>query len=183
MNRDLVAGINAHGPIALGLSGEDLGLLRVVPRDPELGFVGDVDTVNPALLNRLLAENLIPVIATVGADVAGQAYNINADLGASAVASAIGAEKLIYLTDVDGVLADVTDPSSLMTSVNPADLHRLIEAGRISAGMLPKIDGCLQAIAGGVGSAHILNAGTRHALLVELLTEKGIGTMVTEEDV
>ncbi len=120
------------------------------------------------------------MIATIGADAAGHSYNINADLGASAVAAALGADKLIYLTDVDGILTDVDDPDSLVSEASVSDLEHLVSAGVVSSGMLPKVEGCIQAIAGGVRRAHILNGATRHALLVELLTDEGVGTMVEE---
>src|SRR3546814_5531704 len=107
VNRDIVSSINRHGPLAVGVSGEDAHLIRAEARDPQLGFVGDVGVVNPAILQRLLAEDLIPVVSTIGADSSGQAYNINADAVAGALAAAPGAEKVIYLTDVEGLLADV----------------------------------------------------------------------------
>ena len=113
VNRDIVAAINVHAPIAVGVSGEDAGLIGATQRSPELGYVGDVTHVNPAILERLLAQNLIPVVATIGSDEAGQAYNINADTAAGAIAEAVGATKLIYLTDVEGIRRDRTDPRSL----------------------------------------------------------------------
>jgi acetylglutamate kinase len=112
INRDIVSAVNVHGPLAVGLSGEDGGLILAIARDPELGFVGDVDAVNPAILHRLLAEELIPVVSTIGSDEAGQAYNINADTVAGAIAEAVNAEKIVYLTDVEGLLHDARDPSS-----------------------------------------------------------------------
>ncbi|MDQ3980266.1 MAG: acetylglutamate kinase, partial [Actinomycetota bacterium] len=113
VNRDIVAAVNVHGPLAVGLSGEDAGLITAAARDPALGFVGDVVAVNSSIVERLLAQELIPVVATIGTDTEGQAYNINADVAAGAVAAALGAEKLVYLTDVVGLLRDVSDPASL----------------------------------------------------------------------
>ena len=110
VNREIVGSINVHGPLAVGVSGEDAGLIRAEARHPDLGFVGDVEAVNPSILERLLAEDLIPVVSTIGADASGQAYNINADAVAGALAEALGAEKVIYLTDVEGLLADLDDP-------------------------------------------------------------------------
>jgi acetylglutamate kinase len=179
INREIVAGINRNGAIALGLSGEDGGLLQVERRHPDLGYVGDVTSVNPMLIERLLAEDLVPVIATIGVDHHGQAYNVNADMGAAAIASAVGARKLIYLTDVDGVLGDVNDPSSVFSEVDVSRLETLLAEGAIHEGMIPKVEGCIQAVGGGVGSAHVLNGATPHALLIELLTDRGVGTMVT----
>lgn len=180
VNRDIVSEINRHGPIAIGMSGEDVGLILAEQRHPELGFVGNVKAVNPYIVERLLAEQLVPVISTIGTDGAGQAYNINADVVAGAIAAAIGAVKLIYLTDVDGLLLDVADPGSLMSEATVVEIETLMEEGSIQDGMLPKLEGCLYAVRSGVGSAHIVNAMTPHALLVELFTEEGLGTMVTQ---
>ncbi len=179
VNRDIVAAVNVHGPLAVGLSGEDAGLILATARAPELGFVGDVDSVNPSLLERLLAEDLIPVLATIGSDTEGQAYNINADTVAGAVAEALGAEKLVYLTDVDGLLADVGDPSSLVRTASADDLEALLVSGGLTGGMVPKIASCVRAVRNGVGHAHILDGRVRHALLLEMFTREGIGTMVS----
>ena len=122
VNRDIVSAINVHAPLAVGVSGEDAGLISAEARDPQLGFVGDVTAVNPDLLNRLLAEDLIPVVATIGSDPTGQAYNINADTAAGAVAEAVGATKLVYLTDVDGIRADRDDPASRLSSATTDEL-------------------------------------------------------------
>lgn len=181
VNRDIVSQINRHGPIALGVSGEDVGLILAEQRHPELGFVGNVKAVNPHIIERLLAEELVPVISTIGTDGAGQAYNINADVVAAAIASALEAIKLIYMTDVDGLLADVTDPGSLTPEATDTEIEALIEAGSIQDGMLPKLEGCLNAVRSGVGSAHIVNATTPHALLVELFTDQELGTMIATE--
>ena len=150
-------------------------------RNPDLGFVGDVKSVNPAIIQSLLAEHLIPVVSTIGSDEAGQAYNINADAVAGAVAGAVGAQKTIYLTDVAGLLQDVDDPESLITSVTDVELHRMIESGRLTGGMIPKIDACLEALRAGVPSVHLLDGRIPHVLLLELFTDAGVGTMITEE--
>ena len=134
VNRDIVASINVHGALAVGLSGEDAGLIMASARSPELGFVGDVQGVNPGLLERLVAEELIPVLATIGSDAEGQAYNINADTVAGAVAEALGAEKLVYLTDVVGLLSEVGNPFSLITRTSADDLEALLATGRIKGG-------------------------------------------------
>ena len=131
VNRDIVAGINKHSPVALGISGEDVGLLTVVQRDPDLGFVGDITEVNASLIDRLLAEGLIPVVATIGSDRTGQSWNINADLGASALAAAVGAHKLIYLTDVPGVFRNLSDPTSLISQSSPEELETMVAEGKI----------------------------------------------------
>jgi acetylglutamate kinase len=179
VNRDIVGAINVHGPIAVGVSGEDAGLILATARNPELGFVGDVEDVNPSILRRLLAEDLIPVVSTIGADATGQAYNINADAVAGAVAEALGAEKLIYLTDVEGLLADRDDPSSLISHIEAKDLAALVDDGTLAGGMIPKIAACLHAVHGGVGSAHLLDGRLPHVVLLELFSDEGIGTMIT----
>jgi acetylglutamate kinase len=181
VNRDIVSEINRHGPIALGVSGEDVGLILAEQRHPELGFVGNVKAVNPHIVEHLLAGQLVPVISTIGTDGAGQAYNINADVVAGAIAAAIAAAKLIYLTDVDGLLEDVSDPGSLTAEATNTQIEALIEQGSIQDGMLPKLEGCLTAVHSGVGSAHIINAMTPHALLVELFTDQELGTKISRQ--
>jgi acetylglutamate kinase len=168
-----------HGPLAVGLSGEDAGLITASARHPDLGYVGNVDSVNPGILDRLLAEELIPVVATIGTDMEGQAYNINADTAAGAVAEAVAAEKLVYLTDVIGVLRDLTDPESLITTASADELDKLIEEGVLTGGMIPKITSCTRAVRNGVAHAHILDGRVPHALLLEMFTRDGIGTMVS----
>jgi acetylglutamate kinase len=181
VNRDIVSEINRHGPIALGVSGEDVGLILAEQRHPDLGFVGNVKAVNPYIVERLLAEQLVPVISTIGSDGAGQAYNINADIVAGAIAAAVGAVRLIYLTDVDGLLEDVSDPDSLTPGATDAQIDALIAKGSIHDGMLPKLEGSLSAVRGGVESAHIVNAKVPHVLLVELLTDQALGTTITRQ--
>ncbi len=176
----LVAAINVHGDYAVGVSGEDGGLIRAEARDPELGFVGDVVSINPAVLNRLIEEEFIPVVATVGTDVNGQAYNINADTVAGEVAVALGAEKLVYLTDVEGLRRDLDDAESLIRQTNPAELEALMADGTIAGGMIPKVTSCVDAVRNGVRRAHILDGRIEHVLLLELLTVEGIGTMVED---
>ena len=181
IGRDIVSAINVHGPHAVGLSGEDAGLIVASARHPELGFVGDVESVNPAILERLLAEELIPVLSTIGADVAGQAYNINADTVAGAIAEAVGAEKVIYLTDVEGLLRDVDDPASLISRIDAKALQALIDDGSLVGGMIPKVAACVHAVEHGVGSAHIVDGRVPRVVLLELFTDEGIGTMITKE--
>ena len=178
VNRDIVSSINRHGSMAVGLSGEDAGLIRASARNPELGFVGDVESVNPAIIERLLAEDLIPVVSTIGADLTGQAYNINADTVAAALAGALGAERILYLTDVEGLLADVDDPSSRISRVDLTGLAALTADGTISGGMIPKVQACVDAVEAGVGSAHMVDGRIPHVVLLELFTDLGIGTMV-----
>lgn len=181
VNRDIVSAINVHAPLAVGVSGEDAGFLRAEARDPELGYVGDVTHVNPDLLNRLVAEDLIPVVATIGADGAGQAYNINADTAAGAIATALQASKLVYLTDVEGIRADRADPASRISQLAVSEAEALLADGTISDGMIPKVVSCLRAVQGGVAQAHILDGREPHALLLEIFTTEGIGTMITPD--
>ena len=180
VNPQIVSAINVHGDFAVGVSGEDGGLIRAVARDPDLGYVGDVVRVNPAVLDRLLEDEFIPVVATVGTDEDGQAYNINADTVAGEVAVALGAEKLMYLTDVEGLRRDVDDAGSLIRQTTPDELDGLIADGTIAGGMIPKVASCVDAVRRGVRRAHILDGRIEHVLLLELLTLEGIGTMVEE---
>ncbi len=183
VNREIVSAINVHGPLAVGVSGEDAGLIIADVRDPELGFVGDVTAVNPAILERLLAEHLIPVVSTIGADTSGQALNINADTVAGAIAAELGAEKIVYLSDVPGLLHDVDDLASLITHVTVAGITELVDEGIVGGGMIPKIEACLDALAGGVQSAHLLDGRIPHVLLLELFTDAGIGSMIIPDPV
>jgi acetylglutamate kinase len=179
VNRDIVSAINVHGPLAVGVSGEDAGLILAAPRDPELGFVGDVASVNPAIIERLAAEDLIAVVATIGSDPTGQAYNINADTAAGAIAEAVRAEKLVYLTDVEGLRRDKADPATLISSISADALATLLSDGTVGEGMIPKVGSCLRAVRNGVGRAHILDGRAPHAMLLEIFTNEGVGTMVT----
>lgn len=178
VNRDIVSAINVHGALAVGLSGEDANLIRASARDEALGFVGDVDVVHPEMLDRLLSQGLIPVVATIGSGPTGQAYNINADAVAGAVAEALQAAKLVYLTDVAGLRTDPDDPGSLVPTIDPPGLQALLASGAARGGMVPKAQACARAVCHGVGQAHILDGRVPHALLLELFTDAGVGTMV-----
>ena len=182
VNPAIVSAINVHGPLAIGVSGEDAGLIRAIAKDPALGFVGEVEAVEPSLLHRLLGQDLIPVVATIGTDAAGRPYNINADTVAAAIATAVGAAKLVYLTDIEGLRRDVRDPASLIRQTTSAELRALMADGTLSGGMIPKIEGCVAAVEGGVPRAHILDGRIPHVLLLELFTDSGIGTMVQHPD-
>lgn len=178
VNRDIVGAINVHGPLAVGLSGEDAGLITAIERDPLLGYVGDVHTVDPSILHRLLAEGLVPVIATIGSDRTGQAYNINADTVAGSIAESLQAEKLVFLTDVEGIRRDASDPRTLVHHLAADELDDMVASGMVSEGMVPKASACAHAVRHGVGGAHVLDGRVEHALLLELLTSEGVGTMV-----
>jgi len=186
INKTLVGRLNRHGRLAVGLSGEDGLLVTARPRrgpgGVDLGFVGDVEAVDPTALRALTAAGLIPVIATVAAGPDGQPYNINADAVAGAVAASLGAEKLVYLTDVEGLYGDLSDPGSLYSRITLAEGEELLSSGRLSSGMVPKLRGAATALRAGVGSAHIVDGRRRHALLLELFTDQGVGTMIHSPD-
>jgi acetylglutamate kinase len=179
VNRDIVAAINVHAPLAVGLSGEDAGLITATPRHPDLGFVGDVEGINSQILQRLLAQDLIPVVATIGADDEGQSYNINADTAAGAIAEALQAEKLVYLTNVEGIRKQADDPASTISTLTADELESMLADGSLTDGMIPKVTSCIRAVRGGVAGAHILDGRLDHVLLLEIFTREGIGTMVS----
>ena len=184
INRDLVATINSQAgdePVAVGVSGEDAGLLTVIPADSIFGFVGNVTEVRAELIHRLLDDGLIPVVSTVGANAAGQAYNVNADEAARAIAVAMNAEKIVYLTAVPGLLEDPTDESTLVPRLTAADLRERISHQSVGKGMIPKLRACADAVDQGVGFAHIIDGRVPHSLLIELLTDHGVGTMVRKD--
>ena len=181
VNPQLVSAINVHGASAVGVSGQDAGLLRVIQRDPELGFVGDIASVDPTVLKSAIDDNAVPVVATIGSDALGQAYNVNADTAASAIAVALGAEKLIYLTDIEGLRANKDDASSIIRRTTATEIARLMADGSIDGGMIPKMESCVEAITSGVSRCHILDGRIPHVLLIELFTIAGVGTMITAE--
>ena len=178
VNPQIVSAINVHGPYAVGVSGEDAALIKAAARNPELGFVGDVTSINPTILQGLLEDEFIPVVATIGTDDTGQAYNINADTVAGAIAEALQAEKLVYLTDIEGLRRVVDDPSSLIRQTTVDELDALMADGTIAGGMIPKVRSCVEAVRGGVRRAHILDGRIPHVLLLEIFTDEGIGTMI-----
>jgi len=181
-NPDLVAAIRQQGGRAIGLSGKD-GAMVVARRqsgDKDLGFVGEVASVDPGLVQGLVAQGFIPVIAPIAAGAGGETYNINADHFAGRIAGPLGASKLVLLTDVRGVLRDRSDPDSLVSELTEAAARRMIAAKQIESGMIPKVQACLDALDGGVARCHIIDGRLPHALLMELLTDVGIGTMVVK---
>lgn len=186
INTRLVAEINLHilegmgnGVKGIGLSGEDAQLLTVIKHSSlDLGFVGEIEKVNPEILFVLLEKNYIPVIATVGVDKEGTRYNINADTVAGQIGISLQAGKLIYLSDVDGIFKDFNDPTSLISSLTINQAKDLIESGQIQKGMIPKVDSAIQALEGGVNKVHFLNGKRAHSILLELFTDSGIGTEI-----
>lgn len=184
INRDLVATINSQAgdePVAVGVSGEDAGLLTVTPADSSLGFVGNVTHVRAELIHRLLDDGLTPVISTVGASADGQPYNVNADEAARAIAVAMKAEKIVYLTAVPGLLEDPKDERTLVPRLTSAELRERLAHESVGKGMIPKLKACADAVDQGVSFAHIIDGRVRHSLLIELLTDHGVGTMVRKE--
>ncbi len=181
VNPQLVSAINVHGAAAVGVSGQDAGLLRVTQRDPDLGFVGDIDSVDPTVLKSAISDNAVPVVATIGNDASGQAYNVNADTAAAAIAVALGAEKLIYLTDIEGLRANKDDAASIIRRTTASEISRLMADGSIDGGMIPKMESCVEAITSGVSRCHILDGRIPHVLLIELFTIAGVGTMITAD--
>lgn len=188
VGRELVGLINSHGPYAVGMSGEDAGLFTAARRTvlvdgvaTDVGLVGDVVKVNPGAVLDLVAAGRIPVIATVAPDVDGVVHNVNADTAAAALAIGLDAAKLVVLTDVEGVYANWPDRGSLLSRVTVEALAALLPT--LSEGMVPKMEGCLRAVRGGVAAAHVIDGRVPHAVLLEIVTTEGIGTMVVPDDV
>ncbi|KAM4086659.1 hypothetical protein ACJW30_10G118700 [Castanea mollissima] len=181
VNKHLVSLINKAGAIAVGLSGMDGQLLtaRPAPNSAQLGFVGEVARVDPTVLRPHIENGHIPVVTSVAADESGQPYNINADTVAGELAAALGAEKLILLTDVAGILEDREDPSSLVKEINIREVKQMIENEKVSGGMIPKVNCCVRSLAQGVRTASIIDGRLPHSLLLEILTDEGAGTMIT----
>ena len=180
VNPKIVSAINLHGAPAVGVSGHDAKMFEVAPREEFLGFVGDITKVEANIVKKLLADSRVPVVATLGSHSSGKAYNINADTAAGALAQALGAEKLIYLTDIEGVRTNKSDASSIVRQATTSQLRTLLTSGSIDGGMIPKIASCIAAIDRGVRRGHILDGRIAHVLLLELFTDSGVGTMVSK---
>ncbi len=185
INKEIVSLLNDHGNLSVGISGED-GLLLMAEKKLmqgekgaiDLGFVGAVRKVNTMIVENLLRDGFIPVVASIGVDEEGQSYNINADHVAGALAAALKADKLIFLTDIDGIYRDLQDPGSLISVMNIEEARSILASGSLSEGMIPKLQGCVESLEAGVKRAHIINGTIKHALLLEIYTQEGIGTMV-----
>ena len=180
VNKELVAAINAHGRLAVGLAGDDGNTIVARQKDPALGRVGEVTAIDTTVTDNLIEDGFIPVIATVAAGEDGGSYNINADTVAGDLAAALSAAKVIFLTDVDGLYRDFADKSSLISKLTLAECEEMIASDALSSGMIPKVAGCARALRGGVERTHILNGTIPHALLLEVYTDQGVGTMITD---
>ncbi len=185
VNKNLVQMVENLGVKAVGISGKDGGMLHVdkkMPDGKDIGFVGDIREVNPQLLDTLLENDFIPIIAPIGLGDDGETYNINADDAACAIAAAISAEKLAFLTDVEGVYRDPDDKNSLISVLDMDEAEELISQGTVQGGMLPKVNNCMEAVRAGVGRVHILDGRKEHCLLLEFFTKKGIGTAIISKE-
>lgn len=179
VNKELVSLINQAGGLAVGLCGKDGNLIKARPQgDLGIGFVGEVTSTDVKLLDSLVSSGYIPIVSSVAADETGQAYNINADTIAGELAAALGAEKLILMTDTPGILRDYKDPSTLIAKIDIQEARRLIETGIVGGGMIPKVNCCVRSLAQGVKAAHIIDGRIPHALLLEIFTDAGIGSMI-----
>jgi len=186
INKTITAKINALGVKAIGISGKDGNLIeadKIGEIDGvDLGYVGVIKKINTKLIDLLIRDEYIPVIASLGVSDKGESLNINADTVASEVAKALKAEKLIYLTDIDGVLKNANDKSSLLSFTKPSELRRLIKEGVITGGMIPKAEACIEGVENGIKNVHIINGGVPHPVMLEIFTHSGIGTMVEKDE-
>ncbi|WP_070000239.1 acetylglutamate kinase [Cellulosilyticum sp. I15G10I2] len=181
VNKQIVEMISGQGGLAVGLTGKDGKILRakkIIKEGADLGFVGEIEKVNTSLIHTLIDNGFIPVISPIGSDDEGNTYNINADYAAVAIAAALKAQKLVFLTDVEGVLKDKDDPSTLISYLNDEEAKDYIASGVIAGGMIPKVECCMEAIEKGVSMVHILDGRLGHALVLEIYTHSGIGTMM-----
>ena len=181
VNKSLVTELCLQGINAVGVCGKDSGFMKVkkaTPNGLDLGLVGEVTEVDTTLINTLLDNDFVPVISTVGVDEEGNSYNVNADYAAVAVAGALNAEKLVFITDVAGVMRDVNDPNSVISTTNTSEINELIADGTIAGGMIPKVQCCLAGVNAGVKNVHILDGRIAHCLILEIFTNKGIGTLI-----
>ena len=185
VNKGLVRMVEEQGIHAVGISGKDGGLLKVekkLSKGQDIGYVGEVTEVNPKILQDLIARDFLPIVCPIGYDDNYDTYNINADTAASAIAEAMQAEKLAFLTDIEGVRKDSEDPSTLISELTVSEARELIRDGSISGGMLPKIENCIDAIDKGVNRVHILDGRQAHCLLLEIFTNKGVGTAILSDE-
>ncbi|MBS7361610.1 MAG: acetylglutamate kinase [Oscillospiraceae bacterium] len=177
VNKDLVKLLGAHGGRAIGLSGVDAGMIKARPVDERLGFVGEITSVDPRPILDLLDNGYIPIISTVGCDDDGNIYNINADTAACAIAASLGAESLITMTDINGIMRDTSDESTLIPLIRADETSELLNRGIISGGMIPKVESCIKAVNSGVKKVIIIDGRVPHSIIIEMFTNEGIGTM------
>ena len=190
INKDIVAQINRIGGQGVGISGKDANLFLAAKKLHQLktpdgqsqlvdiGYVGELIQVNPEVILNLIRDNYLPIVAPVAVGEQGESYNVNADYAAGSLAAALKADKLIILTDVEGIMTDKNDPASLISSLKATEFETMVRQGKIDGGMIPKVECCLEALAGGVGTTHILDGRTPHSILLEIFTDQGVGTMV-----
>ena len=178
VNQELVAAINVHGNLAVGVSGADAGTIVARELDPELGRVGKIVRVNADYLESIMDNEYIPVVATVAQGEDGGFFNINADVAAGHIAAAVHAHKVIFLTDVDGLYEDFSDKDSLISNLTLEETEQMLARGEVDKGMIPKLESCIHALKAGVFRSHIINGTTPHSLLLELLTDAGVGTVI-----
>ncbi len=178
INKNIVGELNSMGVKAIGLCGKDSQLIKAEKLDPELGYVGKITEINAKLLEILAKDEFVPVIASIATDEAGNSYNVNADVAAAAIGAAMHAEKLLFLTDIDGIMAKRGDASSLIDRISIGELRKMIESGAVSGGMVPKANSCIDAIERGINSVFVLNGTLPHSILLELFTDSGVGTMI-----
>ena len=181
VNKGLVADLISFGGRAVGLCGVDGHMIQVHQKNDELGYVGEVDVIDTAIIADVISKGYIPVISSIGCGADGQVYNVNADTVAAKIAGALKAETMVAMTNIDGVLRDVNNPSSLIPRITVAEAETLKVEGIIAGGMIPKVDCCLEAIAAGAQKVFIINGEIPHAILIELLTDEGLGTMFVKE--
>ena len=184
VNKDIVTNIQTQGFNAVGISGKDGNILKARKKlidGQDAGFVGEIIDVDTNLIKILIQNDFIPVIAPTGMDETGNTYNINADYAASAIAGALGAEKLVFLTDIAGVLRNINDDKSIISNMTVSEAKKLISDGTVSGGMIPKVDCCIEGVEKGVKTVHILDGRVEHSLLLEVFTETGIGTMINRD--
>lgn len=178
INKNIVGELNSMGVKAIGLCGKDSQLIKAKTLDPELGYVGQITEINAKLLEILAKDEFIPVIASIATDEVGNSYNVNADVAASAIGAAMHAEKLLFLTDIDGIMTNKDKAETLIDRISVSELRKMIDDGTVTGGMVPKANSCIDAIERGINSVFVLNGTLPHSILLELFTDNGVGTMI-----
>lgn len=181
VNKSIVSDFQKHDCQACGISGKDGKLIIAKKSDKNIGYVGEIEKINPKIINTLIDNGFVPVISPIGTDEDGNTYNINADYVANELAIALKANKLVFMTDIDGLLEDENDKNTLISKINVKTINDMIKSGQIKGGMIPKINSCKKAVENGVKSVHIINGNIKHALLLEIYTNEGIGTIIERD--